>query len=512
MSDRSASETCSSRIAVAQYLRMSTEKQLYSPANQATAIAQYARENRMTVVRTYSDEGRSGVRLEGRRALQRLLEDVQTGAAEFEAVLVLDVSRWGRFQNADEAAFYEFLCLRHGVRVIYVAEPFTEDGSPLSTVLKGLKRSMAGEYSRELSAKVFAGQCRLVKAGYRMGGPPGYGLRRQLIDAEGRPKGILRPGERKAVLSDRIRIVLGPAPELRVVRWIFRQSAAGVPCNETVRKLNAKGVFNQAGRRWSFTGLRELLNDERYIGTLVFGKTTRAIGRINGSLSPDREVRVPHTFPALVSRELFEAARAAREKRNRKPSTIGMLEAMKVVCARHGRISSRLLDSCPDTPTAQSYIRRFGSLRAAYRQIGYEPLRDLTYGDLRDKVRPWRRSIMGHVREMLEDDGATVAEEGWVLEVDGIWTIAIRLLQASHYHGANRWEVRPTRRSVDVVVAARMAVDGSAPLDYLILPRVMADSWPHWVADPPAGSSRFFIFPSLGVLTHLSRISRHVSK
>jgi len=62
-----------SRTAVAQYLRMSTEKQIYSPANQAAAIAQYAHANGIKVGRTYSDEGRSGVRLEGRRALQKLL-------------------------------------------------------------------------------------------------------------------------------------------------------------------------------------------------------------------------------------------------------------------------------------------------------------------------------------------------------------------------------------------------------------------------------------------------------
>jgi hypothetical protein len=47
---------------------------------------------------------------------------------------------------------------------------------------------MAGEYSRELSTKVFAGQCRLIELGFRQGGPPGYGIRRQLIDQSGAAK------------------------------------------------------------------------------------------------------------------------------------------------------------------------------------------------------------------------------------------------------------------------------------------------------------------------------------
>ncbi len=69
-----------------------------------------------------------------------------------------------------------------GFEVHYVAEQFSNDGSLQSNLMKNIKRSMAGEYSRELSVKVFAGQCRLIEKGYRQGGPAGYGLRRMLID------------------------------------------------------------------------------------------------------------------------------------------------------------------------------------------------------------------------------------------------------------------------------------------------------------------------------------------
>jgi hypothetical protein len=56
------------------------------------------------------------------------------------------------------------------IQVAYCAEQFENDGSPVSTIVKGVKRAMAGEYSRELSAKVFAGQCRLIERGFRQGG------------------------------------------------------------------------------------------------------------------------------------------------------------------------------------------------------------------------------------------------------------------------------------------------------------------------------------------------------
>ena len=44
----------------------------------------------------------------------------------------------------------------------------------MSTIIKGVKRTMAGEYSRELSTKVFQGACRLIQLGYKQGGTAGF--------------------------------------------------------------------------------------------------------------------------------------------------------------------------------------------------------------------------------------------------------------------------------------------------------------------------------------------------
>jgi DNA invertase Pin-like site-specific DNA recombinase len=50
-----------------------------------------------TIVRTYADEGKSGLNIDGRRSLQQLTEDVQKKETDFTTILVYDVSRWGRF-------------------------------------------------------------------------------------------------------------------------------------------------------------------------------------------------------------------------------------------------------------------------------------------------------------------------------------------------------------------------------------------------------------------------------
>src|SRR5258705_2145773 len=142
------------------------------------------------------------------------MTDVQSAVRDFEAILVYDVSRWGRFQDADEGAYYEHLCSRAGIPVHYCEEQFDNDGSIGSTLLKNVKRVMAGEYSRELSVKVFAGQCRLVELGFRQGGPAGYGLRRLLIDEKHAPQGELQRGDRKSLQTDRVVLTLGPQEEI----------------------------------------------------------------------------------------------------------------------------------------------------------------------------------------------------------------------------------------------------------------------------------------------------------
>lgn len=201
-------------IRAAQYVRMSTEHQKYSTENQAETIAAHAERQGFEIVRTYEDSGKSGLTLEGRLSLQRLIADVRNHNADFAAILVYDISRWGRFQDADQSAYYEYMCRKGGIQVHYCAEQFENDGSLTSNMLKAVKRVMAGEHSRELSVKAFAGQCRLIGLGFRQGGPAGYGLRRVLVDEAGMPKTMLEHGEHKSLQTDRVILQPGPPPEI----------------------------------------------------------------------------------------------------------------------------------------------------------------------------------------------------------------------------------------------------------------------------------------------------------
>ena len=75
-------------VRAAQYVRMSTEHQQYSTENQGDKILEYAARFGFEIVRTYADEDRSGLNIGGRKSLQQLIKDVESGSADFHFILV----------------------------------------------------------------------------------------------------------------------------------------------------------------------------------------------------------------------------------------------------------------------------------------------------------------------------------------------------------------------------------------------------------------------------------------
>jgi len=93
-------------IPAAEYLRMSTDDQQNSIPLQKAAIWRYAIAHGYEVIATYADEGKSGLEIKHRPGLRQLIKDVLGREVKFHAILVYDVSRWGRFQDTDESAHY----------------------------------------------------------------------------------------------------------------------------------------------------------------------------------------------------------------------------------------------------------------------------------------------------------------------------------------------------------------------------------------------------------------------
>jgi len=133
-------------IRVAAYVRTATVHPQCSAKKQKDMIRRYAARHGMKIVRTYFDEGRSGLSIQYRDQFKQMMADVQGGNADFTCILLHDVSRWGRFQDADEGAHYEFICRRAGISVHYCAKPFE------SPILKRIKRAVAAAYKHKSAA------------------------------------------------------------------------------------------------------------------------------------------------------------------------------------------------------------------------------------------------------------------------------------------------------------------------------------------------------------------------
>lgn len=462
-------------IRAVQYVRMSTEHQQYSTSNQADAIQEYAAKRGFEIVRTYADEGKSGLNVAGREQLQELIAIVQRGAADFSAILVYDVSRWGRFQDADESAYYEFVCRRAGIEVHYCAEQFENDGGPTSTIIKSVKRAMAGEYSRELSSKVFKGQCRLIELGYRQGGMPGFGLRRMLINQEGTPKGILARNEQKSLQTDRVILVPGPPEECEIVRWIYDQFIAhGKREGEIASMLNERGILTDLGRPWTRGTVQQVLTNEKYIGNNVYNRTSFKLKKKHVQNAPDMWVRADGVFPAIIPPETFYIARGIIEERSRRFSDEDMMRSLKNLLSRHGRLSGHLIDTSHDIPTSGAYRTRFGSLLQAYQSIGYDPGRDYRYVEINRDLRLLYPHLVSDVIAKLDAVGATVTRDTTsdLLLINGEYSASMVLSRCRQTPaGSLRWLIRINEAvAPDITILVRMDTANQMPSDYYLLP------------------------------------------
>ena len=454
-------EISSKSVRAAQYVRMSTDHQKYSTENQSEAIQQYAARRGIEIVRTYADAGKSGLNLEGRDALKQLIEDVQTKKTDFSTILVYDISRWGRFQDADESAYYEYICKRAGISVQYCAEQFENDGSPVSTIVKGVKRAMAGEYSRELSVKVFTGQCRLIELGYRQGGPPGYGLRRSLIDQAGAAKGELTRGEHKSIQTDRVVLVPGPSEEIDTVRWVYRSFVKqGKPEREIANILNERGIATDLGRPWTRGTVHQILINEKYIGNNVWNRGSFKLKRKRVRNNPTMWIRAEGVFEPIVDRSLFEAAQAIIRERSHKLSNEEMLEVLQRLLQDRGYLSGLIIDETERLPSSSAYQSRFGSLLRAYELVGFAPDRDYRYIEINRALRRMHPNIVADVIAGIKQAGGSVKQDPAtdLLTVNDEFTTSIVIVRCrTTPAGSLRWQIRfDVGLWPDITVAVRM--------------------------------------------------------
>ena len=464
-------------VPAAQYLRMSTEDQQYSILNQRARIQDYAKNHGFNIIKTYEDPGKSGVIIKHRKGLSALLKDVVSGDAGFRAILVYDVSRWGRFQNPDEAAHYEFVCASSGIPLHYCAEQFSNDGTASSSILKALKRSMAAEFSRELGEKVFRGKTRIVQLGYWVGGPPGFGYRRRMVSPDGKLKQILKKGEQKSLKTNRITLVLGPRKEVEGIRLIFWMAAEGNNCTDIVRELNRKGILLD-GKQWNDVTVLHILTNPKYTGCNVWHRSTQRLNTPLKRVDPQLWIRKPLAFPAIVNQQTFDRAQATIQKTHDSHwSPEKILPRIRRLLKAKGKLSESLLQKARGMPCTNVIHQHFGTYRQLYEKVGFEI-------EPRHSFRAEQGLRSRHLREALGDElkalfpdhvAVTLTWRGKrsILRIDDVFMVSIMFCGPAMTEPRDCWSARPAPAERDyITLMCLLNRRYDRVLHYYLLPKI----------------------------------------
>ncbi|WP_309627774.1 recombinase family protein [Brevundimonas sp.] len=359
------------KIPAAQYLRMSTDRQQFSLEAQAVLIAAFAELEGYEIVETYQDAGRSGVTITGREGLKRLLRDVVSGPA-YKSILVADVSRWGRYQDPDEAAHYEFLCRDAGVRVRYCAEAFADDGSITSGLVKNMKRLMAAEYSRQLSDRCRAGLHRAVRAGGRGGGPTPYGFVRGTLDPATSELRALGPGELKGHIGDQVRTVHGPPDQVATIRRIFAMHVREVRSpGEIAHRLNASATPYSRPGPWDTDRVKRVLANELVVGIQVTNRSRFRFGE-REYLAEDQWERIRVGTPVVTAATFAKAQERLKSSLGLNHTDDELLAGARRIVAKYGHLSPSLIAQHA-WASLGTYNVRFRSMAGIARRIDYSP-------------------------------------------------------------------------------------------------------------------------------------------
>ncbi len=270
------------------YARVSSDRQDVdlSVAAQLRALNEYAKKNGYIIARKYVDEAESG-RIADRPQFRKMIDEGSQPNSPFQVILVWKFSRFTR--KREHAVAFKSMLRRKGIRVVSITEQ--ADDTPTGRLLEAIIESVDEFYSENLAQEVARGMREAASRGFFLGSRAPFGYKRIKVKdgAKERPTLVVDPST---------------AP---VVKEVFQSSLMGNGLKEICKELNDKGITNR-GKRWHKSSIYYLLNNEAYTGTAVWGRTIKR-------KKADNPVRVEGAWPALVSREVFDAVQQVMRDR-----------------------------------------------------------------------------------------------------------------------------------------------------------------------------------------------------
>lgn len=462
--DKPVDESATPRFrAVAYYRHSAQDRQENSVAIQQEQVQQWARSNGVEIIHEFSDRGKSGLTAEGRDAFNDMMDNWVKQRADFQFVLCLDVSRWGRFQDIDLSATYSAECKRHGKQVIYTTLGKPKQDDQLHQVYVQFERFRAAQYSRELSDKVFRGCVKISQQGYWAGGKPPYGFQRLLLDESRKPVQALAAGQRKSIQNQRVTLAAGSDDQVATVRRIFREfTEAGCGLPEIANSLNRDNTPSPGGGTWDGAKVRGILVNERYIGTLVYNKTTQKLRTPTRSNPQAEWIRTASAFAPIVEQAVFDQAQCILGQAALRYTPDFMLAQLERLLREHEFLRASLVQSDSAAPSPSTYAKRFTSLDSAYQQVFR-----IAIAEVRNEVESLLRGLVQDVETY--DDFLVLNRRVTVLIQPSVPVL----------HGYTQyWYFRPDGRGiVDITLGVPVSgPKGPQILGYLALPRLLVQN------------------------------------
>ena len=445
--------------AVAYYRHSAQDRQKNSVEIQSDQVRRWAVERDIEIIHEFADRGKSGLTAEGRPAFIEMMAWVRT-RTDFSKILVLDVSRWGRFQDLDLSAQYSSECTRVGKQVTYINLGVDQDDSPIYPLVVTLERYRSAQYSRELSDKVYKGSVKVARQGFRNGGVAPYATQRVMVDEQGAIRQHLEFGQWKCVNNWRIKLIPGNPQQVEAVQFIFHQFANELLDEYQIAdQLNARGSLSPGGNPWTPYTVRRVLRNRTYAGAMVYGRSVGKLTQARRRIPRAKWMITDHAFPAIVDLAVFERVRVRLARRRCEMPMPALLEQLQALHGQYGRISEAILTTQDSIRNLKTIKKRFGSVTAALNHL--------------------YRAVLDRVRAQVE--AAIAARHGKVIRyqnflvINDAISIRIKLVTPVTNYREPVWVMKPdARTTVDITLGVLLADHESGTIvGYVNLPRLM---------------------------------------
>ena len=460
MNPRPAAVVPQQLYAVAYYRHSAQDRQENSVAIQQEQVRRWALENGIIIIQEFADRGKSGLTAEGRHGFNDMMTNWVKARDDFQFVLCLDVSRWGRFQDIDLSAVYSAECKQHGKQVVYTTLGKPKENDQLYQVHVHFERYRAAQYSKELSDKVHRGCLLIARQGFWAGGKPPYGLQRLLLDEVRQPVQILSAGQRKSIQNQRVTLAPGDERQVAVIRRIFAEFVNDRHnSGDIAAGLNRDGIPSPGGAYWDSAKVRRILTNELYVGTLVYNRTTQKLKTPSHANPVEAWIKTPRAFARLIEDDAFAQAQEILLHESRRCTSEYMLEQLRRLHLEHGAVWPSLVKADRDAPSPSRYATRFTSLDAAYQAVFAS-----AHADARSTV---EGALRGAVEQLECYDNFHVVNRKFTGLVQPSVPVP---------HGYGRyWYFRPDRRrTVDITLGVPLSDhERGEILGYFPLPRLL---------------------------------------